>query len=156
MDDSVKKKFLASIGIAENCPASWNLMSGDDKMRFCHKCNLNVYNLSAMSELEAENFMQLNSDKPLCVRFYRRLDGKVMTKDCPLGTRSVDTAKRWGRFLVQCVAAVIAVVAAGAAGQSIKNMPGMLNTAISQSFSQATSQLGRRTRLLDAGVKSQK
>ena len=49
---------------------------------------LNVYNLSAMSKTEAEKLF-LNSEGRLCVRFYRRADGTVLTKDCPVGWQAV-------------------------------------------------------------------
>ena len=38
--------------IASPCTASWDDMEGDDKVRFCGECELNVYNLSAMTEGE--------------------------------------------------------------------------------------------------------
>lgn len=59
-------------------------MTGDDRVRHCSLCRLNVYNLSGMSRNEAENLLR-NSEGRLCVRYYERADGKVMTKDCPKG-----------------------------------------------------------------------
>lgn len=143
--DNVKQKFLERIGVAQNCPANWDWMTGDDKVRHCHKCKLNVYNLSAMTELEAESLLQISVDMPLCVRFYRRLDGKVMTADCPLAIKVLDSTKRWSLFLMHSLVAIFSVVAAAAAGQGIRNGAMTLETAISQSFSEVTSQLsGRR------------
>ena len=45
---------------------------------------MNVYNLSGMSRTEAENLL-MNSEGRLCVRFYQRADGSVITQDCPVG-----------------------------------------------------------------------
>jgi len=75
---------LNDIKVASPCPADWNEMYGDDRKRFCGECKLNVYNLSGMTRHEAEILLQ-NSEGRLCVRFYRRADGSVITRDCPVG-----------------------------------------------------------------------
>jgi hypothetical protein len=67
---------------------NWNYMVGDDRMRFCNQCNLNVYNISAMTKSEAESFIA-NAEGRICARFYRRADGTVLTHDCPVGMRAV-------------------------------------------------------------------
>ena len=79
---------LNNIKIASPCSADWNEMIGDERSRFCGDCNLNVYNLSGMTEREAENLL-INSEGRLCVRFYRRADGTVLTKDCPIGWAAI-------------------------------------------------------------------
>lgn len=79
---------LNNIKIASPCSADWNGMVGDERKRFCSDCKLNVYNLSGMSQREAENLL-LNSENRVCVRFYRRADGTVLTKDCPVGWRAI-------------------------------------------------------------------
>lgn len=79
---------LDNIRIASPCPASWDEMRGDERKRFCSQCSLNVYNLSGMTRDEAENLL-LMSEGRVCVRFYRRADGTVLTEDCPVGWRAV-------------------------------------------------------------------
>ncbi|MBK8465260.1 MAG: hypothetical protein IPL32_05460 [Chloracidobacterium sp.] len=79
---------LNNISIASPCSADWNEMYGDDRKRFCGECKLNVYNLSGMSRDEAESLM-MNSEGRLCVRFYKRADGSVITQDCPIGWAKV-------------------------------------------------------------------
>lgn len=59
-------------------------MEGDDRVRFCPECELNVYNLSAMTEEQALALVQEREGR-LCVRFYQREDGTVLTSDCPVG-----------------------------------------------------------------------
>lgn len=81
------KKFtnpLDNIKIASPCPADWNKMYGDERKRYCSECKLNVYNLSDMTRTEAEKFL-INSEGRTCVKFHRRKDGTVLTKDCPVG-----------------------------------------------------------------------
>ena len=63
-------------------------MLGDERKRYCGDCKLNVYNLSGMTRTEAENLI-LNHEGRLCVRFYRREDGSVLTKDCPVGWQAI-------------------------------------------------------------------
>lgn len=82
---------LDNVKIASPCSQDWNQMIGNDRQRFCGDCKLNVYNLSEMTKAEAENFLA-HSENRLCVRFYRRADGTVLTKDCPVGWARV---KRW-------------------------------------------------------------
>jgi hypothetical protein len=79
---------LNHVRVAAPCPADWDQMIGSERMRFCGQCNLNVYNLSSMTRSEAESLIARNEGR-LCVRFYRRRDGSVITKDCPVGLRAI-------------------------------------------------------------------
>jgi hypothetical protein len=75
---------LDNIRVASPCPANWDEMFGDERKRFCSECKLSVYNLSDMTRSEAENLL-INSEGRLCVRYYKRADGTVLTTDCPIG-----------------------------------------------------------------------
>lgn len=79
---------LNSVRIASPCSSDWSAMYGGERKRFCAECNLNVYNLSDMTREEAEDLL-IKSEGRLCIRFFRRVDGTVMTKDCPIGWRAV-------------------------------------------------------------------
>jgi hypothetical protein len=79
---------LEGVKVASPCPANWNEMPGGERKRYCSACKLNVYNLSEMTRREAENFI-INAEGRVCVKFYRRADGSVLTKDCPVGWQSV-------------------------------------------------------------------
>jgi hypothetical protein len=59
-------------------------MSGDHRERHCASCNLTVYNISDMTTADAEAFLQSRVGRT-CVRFYRRADGTILTRDCPVG-----------------------------------------------------------------------
>jgi len=63
-------------------------MIGTDRIRFCGQCNLNVYNLSGMRRTDAESLILRNEGR-LCVRFYRRPDGSIITQDCPVGLAAI-------------------------------------------------------------------
>src|SRR5262245_14991353 len=77
---------LSRVRVASRCKADWDSMIGNDRTRFCSQCELNVFNLSAMTRAEAEHLIA-NAETRLCVRFYRRRDGSIITQDCPVGLR---------------------------------------------------------------------
>ena len=74
--------------VATPCTADWGRMEGDEKKRFCGQCSLHVYDVSAMSRGEAEALIARTEGR-LCMRLYRRADGTVITRDCPVGLRAV-------------------------------------------------------------------
>jgi hypothetical protein len=78
-----KKSYLESIESPLPCSKDWNEMVGDERVRFCHSCEKNVYNLSAMTRREARRFVALNSGK-VCVRYVRLADGRVETIETKL------------------------------------------------------------------------
>ena len=79
---------LGNISVASPCAQDWNAMIGNESKRYCGDCKLNVYNLSGMTRVEAENLV-MNAEGRLCVKFYRRADGTILTKDCPVGWQAV-------------------------------------------------------------------
>ena len=79
---------LNNVKVAAPCNADWEQMIGNERARFCGQCNLNVYNLSSMSWSEAEHLIASNEGR-LCVRFYRRRDGSIITENCPVGLRAL-------------------------------------------------------------------
>jgi hypothetical protein len=81
-------ELLHRIQIASPCSASWDEMRGDERVRFCQHCRLNVYNLSAMEPEDAEALVREKEGR-LCVRYYARPDGKMLAKDCPVGLWAV-------------------------------------------------------------------
>jgi hypothetical protein len=87
-------------------------MDGDDHIRFCRECNRNVYNLTAMTEREAKRVVEEREGR-LCVRFYQRQDGTVLTSDCPVGgKRSFVLAGARAALAVATVAAGISALSA--------------------------------------------
>jgi hypothetical protein len=79
-------------------------MTGDDRVRFCGHCQLNVYNISELSRAEAETLIA-STEGRICARLYRRADGSVLTKDCPVGLRALRmrVAKRAAAVLAAVV-----------------------------------------------------
>jgi len=104
-DNNVKLDVLNNIDIAAPCPANWHEMTGDAQKRHCEHCDLEVYNLSAMTRREAADLLQ-RPNGPQCVRLYRRQDGTVITRDCPWHERMKLRSQRW-------VAAIVGLVGIG-------------------------------------------
>ncbi|MBP9093133.1 hypothetical protein KBI23_19060, partial [bacterium] len=78
------------------CPTSWDNMTGNDSVRFCGQCSLNVYNISSMTDKEAEAvFAKGKNGERLCARLYRRPDGTVMTDNCPRALRRIRNVSKW-------------------------------------------------------------
>ena len=101
--------LLRGVQVAAPCHESWDAMPGTDQVRSCERCQHKVYNLSEMSASEAEALIR-GAEGRLCVRFYRRADGTVMTKDCPVGTKAIRQKR-----IAQTVAGVAAAVGSAAA-----------------------------------------
>lgn len=85
---------LANVRVANPCPASWQAMHGDDRVRFCEQCKLHVYNLSDMRRVDAEQLIEKTEGR-LCVRYFMRSDGTILTRDCPVGLRAIKRRLAW-------------------------------------------------------------
>lgn len=75
------------IKIAAPCSEKWEAMApvgGNDRQRHCASCKLNVWNVKELTESEVRA-MLLKAEGRVCGRIYRRMDGTVLTKDCPTG-----------------------------------------------------------------------
>ncbi len=105
---------LGELRIASPCNEPWDAMTGDEAVRFCGRCEKNVYNLSAMTRADAEALLAAKEGK-LCVRFYQRADGTVLTADCPTGVRR-------RRVKVAAAAGAVAALAVGAIGTAFAHM----------------------------------
>lgn len=99
---------LDTVQTASPCPADWDKMSGDEQRRFCGECGLHVYNISAMTRPEAEALI-IGSTGRLCIGIYRRADGTIITRDCPVGMRAV--RQRVWRTVRKTVATGVTVAA---------------------------------------------
>src|SRR5215203_5565274 len=103
---SAEGNSLDSARVASPCHVSWDKMTGDDRVRFCQQCQLQVYNIAELTRREAEALMARTEGR-ICARLYRRADGTVLTKDCPTGLRAA--RRRLGRAAGAAFAAVLAL-----------------------------------------------
>jgi hypothetical protein len=99
---------LDHVDVAAPCPADWDAMIGNRQVRFCGQCQLNVYNLSEMSRDQAENLISRTEGR-LCIRFYRRKDGTILTANCPVGLGAI--RRRLTRRAKAAVSAILGFLA---------------------------------------------
>lgn len=96
--------LLDEVVVAAPCPVSWDSMIGDNRVRLCAGCSRNVYNISDMTNKEAEEFL-LENGSTQCMQIYRRSDGKIMTDNCPRALRQL---RDKCRFMIRIVSGVAA------------------------------------------------
>lgn len=105
---------LEQIKIASPCSARWEDMTGDERSRMCSQCGMRVHNVAGMTREEAERFLEgavqaAANGADVCVRLYKRRDGTVMTKNCPVGVAGVRHRAWTGLRRVLAVASVVVV-----------------------------------------------
>ena len=100
---------LDDLRIATPCPASWEAMRGDERVRYCGLCSKHVYDMSGLTADESVKLVQ-KAEGHVCMRLYRRKDGTFLTADCPVGIRG-RVRRRVNRMIA---AAVLMSVAARA------------------------------------------
>ncbi|HZI58000.1 MAG TPA: hypothetical protein VFF39_14555, partial [Verrucomicrobiae bacterium] len=98
---------LSNMRIASPCPADWEKMIGNERVRHCSECNLNVYNISEMTEPQAMQLIAKNQGQRVCLRLYRRADGTVITQDCPWSLRAMK--RRVARVASAVLSAILSV-----------------------------------------------
>ena len=109
-----QKDFLDRMRIASPCNIGWENMTGDDRTRFCDQCSLHVYNISQLTRDEVASLVAKTEGR-ICARLYRRTDGTILTRDCPVGLRALRL--RVAKMAGAALAAVLSLCAA-AVGQS--------------------------------------
>ncbi|MCU1265674.1 MAG: hypothetical protein JWM21_1992 [Acidobacteria bacterium] len=110
---------LQNVHVAAPCSADWEQMHGNERARFCGQCNLNVYNLSSMTRSDAEHLIASNEGR-LCVRFYRRADGSILTRNCPEGVRAIQ--RKISRFTRAVVSALLSFVTGVAVFEGLSSL----------------------------------
>lgn len=100
----MQKFDINKLRVASPCSAGWESMTGNDRVRHCHACQLNIYNTAEMSNAEVQHLIETRESR-LCIRMYRRTDGTVLTNDCPVGLRA--SLKRAARFAGAALTAML-------------------------------------------------
>lgn len=106
---------LANLRIAAPCPTSWEAMAGDERVRHCTLCSLNVYNFAEMTRDEVRELLARTEGR-VCARLYRRADGTVITRDCPSGLRAL--RRRASRVAAALIAALVSLPAFAFGGKT--------------------------------------
>ena len=106
--DLMKRAYVAA-----PCPVKWEDMKGDEKRRLCAQCDCYVLKATQMTDEEVtEAITRAASGQRVCMQFYKRADGTILTKNCPVGVAAMRA--RAGRFVRWAAGAVAAVPVPGA------------------------------------------
>src|SRR5690242_18526494 len=100
-------------------------MTGDERVRHCAQCDLNVYNLAALSYAEIEELVCAREGR-LCVRLYKRHDGTMITRDCPVGFQM--KIRRVSRIAGAALSAAMSAVPLAAQSSSTNGAPSSAGT----------------------------
>ena len=112
--------------IASPCSMRWEEMTptGDAHTRRCEQCDLNVHNFAGMTAEQAESVLRsaFNADgtrnRRICAGIYRRVDGTIITADCPVGLAAVRAKARRTVARIAAAVGLTTVVAWAAARES--------------------------------------
>ncbi len=97
---------------ATPCSSTWEGSDPKERVRFCQKCQLQVYDFTGLQQPEADELIfkrENRKDAPL----FKRQDGKFLTSDCPAALRakrSTIIAMVAGGAVVACIIAVLVMM----------------------------------------------
>ena len=127
--DCAPRDTIDQIEISSPCTVSWDEMrgaggaGGDERVRFCGQCRQNVYNVEAMSRVEAQRLIAAREGR-VCMRILRRPDGTVVTADCWARLRA---ARRRGFLPFLGMMALVGFTELIAIGVGLVRLKGLLD-----------------------------
>ncbi|MGH9870919.1 MAG: ankyrin repeat domain-containing protein [Pyrinomonadaceae bacterium] len=103
------KNFLNNLTVPSPCPADWNSMRGNDQVRFCEHCSLDVHNLSVMTRSQAERLVARSNGR-LCIRYLRDPAGQPLTM--PVAQKLHRISRRVSKIAAGAFTATLSVTSA--------------------------------------------
>src|SRR5436190_12277227 len=100
---STNDKLLRRVSIASPCSQSWEEMTGNDQVRFCSHCDLNVTDLSQMTRVKASKLVQKSKGR-LCLRIHTDVLGEIITRPSVQKLHAI--SRRASRFAAGAFTAV--------------------------------------------------
>jgi uncharacterized protein len=126
-------RSLDRITIESPCNADWDSMAGNNQVRFCEHCSLQVTNLSTMTRQQAMRLVARSQGR-VCVRFIQEPDGRVLTRSTQKLYR---IGRRVSRLAAGAMTAALSMQAASAQTRSASDYRDQI-----ASISQPNSQPG--------------
>ncbi|HVE59835.1 MAG TPA: ankyrin repeat domain-containing protein [Pyrinomonadaceae bacterium] len=65
-----KRSLIDSIEVKSPCSEDWNEMTGNEKVRFCGHCDLNVNNISALTRKQAMRLVRQSNGR-ICIHYVK-------------------------------------------------------------------------------------
>lgn len=78
------------------CPIPWASMRGDERERYCSKCARSVVNVSLLTHDQREALLANPPPGGLCVSYYQRLSGEMVSAENPLTPAESGRVVQWG------------------------------------------------------------
>jgi len=114
MSANLSLPLLERARVASPCPMKWDDLTptGENAIRHCEACGLNVHNFAELTARQAEALLQhaAETGERLCGVLWRRADGTIITRNCPVGWRA---ARQRAVRAASRVAAAIGLVLTG-------------------------------------------
>jgi len=103
------KNFLNNLTIPSPCAADWNSMIGNDQVRFCEHCSLDVHNISLLTRSQAERLIARSKGR-LCVRYHHDDAERPIT--LPVAQKLHRISRRVSRIAAGAFTATLSVTSA--------------------------------------------
>ncbi len=103
------KNFLYNLTIPSPCSADWNSMIGNNQVRFCEHCQLNVHDLSQLTRSQAERLIARANGR-VCVRYHTDDKGRPIT--LPVSQKLHRIGRRVSRIAAGAFTATLSVSSA--------------------------------------------
>ncbi len=121
---------IQSYFVASPCSMNWSDMTGDEAVRYCGECKLNIHNLSSLADQEVVALLdRKRAGERICTYFYRRDDGTIATDNCP------KRLKIFRRKLQVCAASMLLALCWLWAGQA--DAQGLVGAPVDPRYGQA-------------------
>lgn len=103
------KDPLQRLAVTSPCTQDWDSMIGNDRVRFCEHCSLQVHNISEMTRAEAFRLAH-HSHGRLCVRYHSTTQNPIVTRT-PGSRRLHQIGRRVSRLASGAFSATLSVSA---------------------------------------------
>lgn len=103
------------------CPIAWTSMRGDERERYCSKCARTVVNVSLLTSEQREALLANPPPGGLCVAYYQRLAGEMVSAENPLSPAESSRVVQWGVAALSLSAVALAVNITPGSGEALVN-----------------------------------
>ncbi|HEX6899759.1 MAG TPA: carboxypeptidase-like regulatory domain-containing protein [Thermoanaerobaculia bacterium] len=77
---TTRSERLNRLVISSPCEEAWQVMNGDERARFCSRCQKHVYDLAALEAREIDALIEATQGR-LCARITRDRSGRMVTRE---------------------------------------------------------------------------
>ena len=123
------KNFLNNMTIPSPCTADWSSMIGNEQVRFCEHCSLEVHNLSRMTRNQAERLVARSNGR-LCVRYHYDPADRALNSTVPQKLHHI--SRRVSRIAAGAFSATLSITSAVAQNSTSSQTPNVATATVTQ------------------------